>query len=70
MINTKKQAIYTAFIIVGAALLIYDLTGENESVYFKIGGLVILMIGLYNSTKQWASDNNKDNDKDESEDEQ
>ena len=68
MINTKKQAIYTAFIIVGAALLIYDLTGENENVYFKIGGLVILMIGLYNSTKQWASDNNKDND--ESEDEQ
>ncbi|WP_127845119.1 hypothetical protein [Psychroflexus aestuariivivens] len=68
MINTKRQAIYTAFIIVGAALIIYDLTGESENVYFKIGGLVILMIGLYNSTKQWASDNNKDNDQDESED--
>lgn len=41
-------------------MLIYDLTGENENVYLKIGGLLILMIGLYNSTKQWASDNPKD----------
>ncbi|MBZ9778277.1 hypothetical protein LB452_05005 [Psychroflexus sp. CAK8W] len=60
MINTKKQALYTAFIIIGAIMLIYDLTGENENVYLKIGGLLILMIGLYNSTKQWASDNPKD----------
>lgn len=60
MINTKKQAIYTAFIIIGAILIIFDLSGENENVYIRIGGLVILMIGLYNSTKQWAKDNPKD----------
>lgn len=69
MIDTKKQVIYTAFIIIGAIMLIFDLTGMNESVYLKIGGLLILMIGLYNSTKQWAKDNPKD-DKDSSEDEQ
>jgi hypothetical protein len=62
MIDTKKQVIYTAFIIIGAIMIIYDLTGENENVYLKVGGLVILMLGLYNSTKQWAKDNPKDDD--------
>jgi hypothetical protein len=60
MIDTKKQIIYTAFIIIGAIMLIFDLTGMNESVYLQIGGLLILMTGLYNSTKQWAKDNPKD----------
>jgi len=62
MIDTKKQVIYTAFIIIGAIMIIYDLTGENENVYLKVGGLVVLMLGLYNSTKQWAKDNPKDDD--------
>ena len=68
MINTKKQTLYTAFIIIGAILIIFDLTGENESVYLKVGGLLLLMIGLYNSTKQWASDNPRDEN--DTEDEQ
>lgn len=67
MINTKKQIIYTAFIIIGAIMLIFDLTGMNDSVYLKIGGLLILMIGLYNSTKQWAKDNPKDENTSEDE---
>jgi uncharacterized membrane protein YfcA len=69
MINTKRQAIYTAFIIIGAGLLIFDLIDTDDNVFIKIGGLVILMVGLYNSTKQWAKDNPKDNEK-SSEDEQ
>ncbi|MBZ9651066.1 hypothetical protein [Psychroflexus montanilacus] len=67
MINTKKQIIFTAFIIIGAIMLIFDLTGMNDSVYLKIGGLLILMIGLYNSTKQWAKDNPKDDNTTEDE---
>lgn len=67
MINTKKQALYTAFIIIGAILIIFDLTGENENVYLKVGGLLLLMIGLYNSTKQWASDNPRDENNTEDE---
>ena len=59
MINTKKQAVYTAFIILGAVLLIYDLSVESEEVYLKVVGLVVLMFGLYSSTRQWASDNDK-----------
>jgi len=60
MINTRKQIVYTIFILLGAVMLIIDLTGINENVYLKIGGLTILMIGLYNSTKQWTKDNPKD----------
>ena len=59
MINTKKQMVYTAFIIIGAALLIYDLAVETDEVYLKVIGLVVLMFGLYSSTRQWASDNDK-----------
>lgn len=62
MINTKKQILYSAFIFVGAGLLIYDLISVSDIVYIKIAGLVILMIGLYNSTKQWAADNPKKKD--------
>jgi uncharacterized membrane protein YfcA len=66
MINTKKQAIYTIFIAIGAVLLIYDLAFASEEVYLKIIGLVLLMFGLYSSTRQWSSDNDK-NTEDENE---
>ncbi|GGE31858.1 hypothetical protein [Psychroflexus planctonicus] len=59
MINTKKQAFYTVFIVIGAALLLYDLAFESDEVYLKVAGLVILMFGLYSSTRQWANDNDK-----------
>lgn len=62
MINTKKQAYYTVFILIGAVILIYDLSSESEAVYLKIIGLVLLMFGLYSSTRQWASDNPKNDD--------
>ena len=61
MINTKKQGVFTTFILIGAALLIYDLVEKPDVVYYKIIGLVLLMFGLYNSTKQWAQDNPKEN---------
>lgn len=60
MINTKKQAFYTIFIVIGAVILIYDLSTNSEEVYLKIVGLVLLMFGLYSSTRQWASDNPKE----------
>lgn len=67
MINTKKQAFYTVFILIGAALLIYDLAFESDEVYLKVAGLVILMFGLYSSTRQWATDNDRNKkDTDES----
>lgn len=68
MINTKKQIVYAAFIFVGAGLLIYDLISVSDIVYIKIAGLAILMIGLYNSTKQWAADNPKEKDEEKESD--
>lgn len=65
MINTKRQTLNAVLIIIGAGLLIYDLVSVQDIVYIKIAGLVILMIGLYNSTKQWASDNPKNKDENE-----
>ncbi|SEA12736.1 hypothetical protein [Psychroflexus halocasei] len=65
MINTKRQTVNAVLILIGAGLLIYDLVSVDDIVYIKIAGLVILMIGLYNSTKQWASDNPKNNDENE-----
>lgn len=64
MINTQKQAIFTIIILIGAGLLIFTLVSEADHLYLKITGLILLMLGLYNSTKQWARDNPKDNTED------
>lgn len=55
--NSKKQILNFVIIVVGSGLLIYDLTGENENIYIKIGGLVLLMFGLYTATQQWVAGN-------------
>ncbi len=67
-INTSKQSINTAIILVGAGIMLYDFISSPSHVYFKIAGLVILMFGLYKSTQQWSDDNNSSetNDEDDS----
>lgn len=62
MINIKSQTINTFLIVIGAAMLIYSLSYEQEEPYFQIGGLVLLMFGLYKSTQQWVSDNKRGDD--------
>ena len=59
-VNVSKQATNTLIILIGAGLLIYDFVVAPKEVYFKIAGLVILMFGLYKSTKQWTRDNKSD----------
>lgn len=63
-INTSKQSFNTLVIIIGAGLILYDFIMQPSAVYFKVGGLVILMFGLYKSTQQWAADNNRETPKD------
>ncbi|TKS57348.1 hypothetical protein [Mesohalobacter halotolerans] len=67
-INASKQSYNTLIIIIGIALLLYDFIANPDQVYFKIAGLVILMFGLYRSTKQWTSDNKSKDSDDSSED--
>ncbi len=64
-VNVSKQALNTVIILIGAVLLIYDFIAEPKEVYYKIGGLVILMFGLYKSTQQWTSDNNTQDEADD-----
>lgn len=51
----NSQIINTALIVIGGALLIYAISVENVSPYFKIVGLVIIMLGLYRATNYWVA---------------
>lgn len=64
--NTKSQTFNTFLIVIGAAMLIYSLAYEQEEAYIQIGGLIILMYGLYKSTQQWVTDNKSDASDDQS----
>lgn len=64
-INTSKQSINTTIIIVGAGMMLYDFIANPVEVYYKIGGLVILMFGLYKSTRQWTTDNKREDPEDD-----
>lgn len=63
--NTKKQLFSSLFILLGAVLLIYGMIVENTNVYIKIVGIIVLMFGLYSSTRVWVEDNKQDNEKDD-----
>ncbi|HIB37403.1 hypothetical protein [Mesonia sp.] len=57
--STKKQLLATLLILIGAILLIYTMIEEQSSVYFKIFGVIFLMIGLFRATRVWVDDNKK-----------
>lgn len=61
-VNKGKQSLNLIFILIGGGLLLYDLTQESTNVYVSTIGLVLLMFGLYKSTRQWVNDNPKDED--------
>ncbi len=56
------------FIIVGGAILLFEISGEEKNVYFMILGLVLLMFGLYRATNFWVE--TKDDHKNEKEEEE
>ncbi len=51
----NSQVINTILIIAGAGVLIYTLAANDVSPYFKIIGLVIIMLGLYRATNFWVA---------------
>lgn len=57
--NTNKQLLATVLILIGGVLLIYTMLDEQSSVYFKIFGVIFLMIGLFRATRVWVDDNKK-----------
>ncbi|HZJ35842.1 MAG TPA: hypothetical protein VFD29_04380 [Gillisia sp.] len=54
MFKKYAQAINTVLIFVGGAILLYTISGEGESKYLQILGLIIIMFGLYRATNYWV----------------
>jgi len=63
----NSQVINTALIVIGGALLIYSISIDDVSPYFKIIGLIIIMLGLYRATNYWVA--TKDDHENENENE-
>jgi uncharacterized membrane protein len=51
----NSQVLNTILIAVGGGLLIYAIAAENAHAYFKIVGLIIIMLGLYRATNFWVA---------------
>lgn len=51
----SSQLINSLSIIIGGALLAFEISGDKENVYLLILGLVLLMFGLYRATNHWAT---------------
>ncbi|GAA4975321.1 hypothetical protein [Algibacter aquimarinus] len=49
-------------ILVGAIVAIYSKAGEDQNQYILIGGIVLLMVGVYRISKTIPSKNNNDNE--------
>lgn len=49
-------------IIIGAIVAMYAKTGTNHNQYVLIGGIVLLMIGIYRISRNIKSRSLKDND--------
>ena len=51
-------------IIIGAAVAMYSKVGNEQSQYILIGGIVILMIGIYRISKNIPSRHETEDDND------
>ncbi|PKD17917.1 hypothetical protein APR41_18375 [Salegentibacter salinarum] len=63
----NSQVINSILIVVGGALLIYAIAAEDAHAYFKIGGLIVIMLGLYRATNFWVAtkDDHKEDENNE-----
>ncbi len=66
MKKPSAQFINSMLILVGGAILLYEISGEERNVYSMIVGLVLLMYGLFKATNFWVE--TKDDHKEEQED--
>lgn len=67
MKKPSSQFWNSLFIIVGGAILLFEISGEERNVYAMILGLALLMFGLYRATNFWVE--TKDDHKKEKEEE-
>ena len=67
MKKPSAQFLNSMLILVGGAILIFQISGEDRNVYAMIIGLVLLMYGLFKATNFWVD--TKDDHKNEQEEE-
>ncbi|WP_298529398.1 hypothetical protein [uncultured Christiangramia sp.] len=51
----NSQVLNTILIFLGGVLLLYAISFDDVSPYFKIIGLIIIMLGLYRATNFWVA---------------
>ena len=66
MKKPSAQFVNSMLILVGGAILIFEISGEERNVYSLIVGLVLLMYGLFKATNFWVE--TKDDHLEEKED--
>jgi hypothetical membrane protein len=49
-------------IVLGAIIALYSKTGVGQNQYVLIGGIVVLMVGIYRVSKNIPSRNQEDNE--------
>ena len=54
MKKDRSQVINTILIVIGGALLVFQLSEEERNHYILILGLIVLMFGLYRATNHWS----------------
>ncbi|WP_010229164.1 hypothetical protein [Gillisia marina] len=59
------QIINTILIVIGGAIMIYTISGEDSNKYLQILGLVIIMFGLYRATNFWVETKDDEDDNNE-----
>lgn len=68
MKKINSQVLNSFLIIVGGAMLLYEISGDKENVYVLIAGIILLMFGLYRATNHWVytkDDHKQENESDE-----
>lgn len=69
MKKNNSQIVNSFLIIAGGAILLFQISGEEDNPYILIAGLVMLMYGLYRATNHWviANEEGKEETKEEEE---
>jgi membrane-bound ClpP family serine protease len=68
MKKINSQVLNTFLIVLGGAMLLFEISGDGKNVYILILGIILLMFGLYRATNHWVytkDDHKQENESDE-----
>lgn len=62
-----SRVVNLLLIIIGGLIAIYSKAGEDQNQYLLIGGIMVLMFGVYRISRNIPSKNDQDNSADKNE---